>query len=47
VSGKIALAIAINIQPPHHSPSPHGLLPDARVNRLAMPCDVAGKAYVD
>src|SRR3954468_10247633 len=38
--GDVALAISVNIEPPHPTASAHGILPDPCMNNTALPLDV-------
>jgi len=38
---QIALAVAVDVEPPDHPPALHRFFPDAGVDRLALPHDVA------
>ena len=46
VSSGIALTVAVDIEPPDDSTALHRFLPDAGVNGLAAPCDVARKSHI-
>ncbi len=46
VSGEVALPVAVQIQPPRHHGRGDGLLPDTRVDDLAVPGDVLGQPDV-
>ena len=47
MSGKISLPVAHNVQPANHAPALHRLLPNAGVNGLPPPRDIARQTYVD
>ena len=47
VAAEIALAIAIDVEPPDLATALHRLLPDAGVHRPSTPLDVAGKPDAD
>src|SRR3954467_13212140 len=40
MSGDVALAISVNIEPPHPTASAHGILPDPCMNNTPLPLDV-------
>ena len=46
VPGKVALTVAVDIEPAHHDGPFHGLLPDAGAHRLVLPLHVFGHTDV-
>ena len=47
MSGKIALCVAIDVEPPNQTPPLNRLLPHRRVHGLPIPCDLTRQTYVD
>jgi hypothetical protein len=46
MTAQVALPIAIDVEATHNAPALNGTFPDTRMNTLALPRNVAGKAYV-
>ncbi len=46
VSSEVALAVAVDVQPPNNPPTVDGLLPDAGVDGASFPLDVTRQADV-
>ena len=44
---QIALAIAVDVEPPRHATALHGRFPDSGVDSLALPRDVAREPDID
>ena len=44
---KVALPIALDVEPTRQARASNRLFPYRRVDGLALPCDVSGQAYVD
>ena len=47
VAGQVTLSVAVYIEPAHHARAPDRRLPDAGVNRPALPGHVARQAHID
>src|SRR6185295_1397628 len=47
VADEVALSIAIQIEPPRHSPPHDGALPHRRMDRLSLPSDIVRKTDVN
>jgi hypothetical protein len=46
VSGKIALSVAVEMEPARHHPAGYGLFPDSGADYPALPCNVTWKSDV-
>src|SRR5271165_1299434 len=44
---QIPLTIAVDVEPPHHTPALNRCLPDRGVDRLALPRYVARQTHID
>ncbi len=47
VTGQVTLRVAIDVEPPNHTPALYRLLPHGRVHSLPPPCDLMRTTYVD
>jgi len=47
VPRQIALPVTVNVEPPHHPPALHRLLPDRGADRPPLPRDVARQSDID
>ena len=47
VAGQVPLSVAIYVESAHHARALDRRLPDAGMNRLALPSDVARQAHID
>jgi hypothetical protein len=44
---QVTLSVTVDVEPAHHARALNGRLPDAGMNRLALPGDVARQAHID
>ena len=47
MAGEVPLSVAVDVQPAHHARAGDLRLPDAGMDRPALPDDVARQAYID